>query len=569
MIAKSAWTWIVTYCLATLMAVSAGVVFAQTQIKPGFNLFSVDQDQEIGRQSAEEAERQLPILDDRSIEVYVDGVGKRLAAVAPGAKYPYQFKVVNASDINAFALPGGYLYLNRGLIEAAQNEGQLAGVMAHEMAHVALRHGTNQASKAYLGQAGLGLLGGLIGKENRSTEQTIALIGGFGLNTLFLKFNRTAEEQADITGAQMLAAAGYDPADMVDFFDILADTQDHDPGKVEQFFSSHPAPANRSARINEEITLLTVKPIRPVGGFAQVKSELSQMRPAASMQQIAQGQEAPSTAPRSGSADRPVAEIKVEGPSEEFRVFAQRDGLFEIEYPDNWNVYEADQGYGVTIAPDGGFVDTGGVERDLISGVIVNHYDPFEADSGDWFDSDSGLIEGNTNLVRATNDVVGQILRTNPNLEMIRDSERRNRLDGATSLSVVLSGRSPVTRQEERITVFTREIPDDHVIYVLFVAPQQDYGRLNEAFNRMISSLRVSDEATHRSSVGQGGGTSPSGSTPMTVPSDTVLMVSFEQTLSSANSQPGERFTARVVEPVLLSGRVAIAASSWLPGRKY
>jgi Zn-dependent protease with chaperone function len=569
MIAKSAWTWIVTYCLATLMAVSAGVVFAQTQIKPGFNLFSVDQDQEIGRRSAEEAERQLPILDDRSIEVYVDGVGKRLAAVAPGAKYPYQFKVVNASDINAFALPGGYLYLNRGLIEAAQNEGQLAGVMAHEMAHVALRHGTNQASKAYLGQAGLSLLGGLIGKENRSTEQTIALIGGFGLNTLFLKFSRTAEEQADITGAQMLAAAGYDPADMVDFFDILADTQDHDPGKVEQFFSSHPAPANRSARINEEITLLTVKPSRPVGGFAQVKSELSQMRPAASMQQIAQGQEGPSTAPRSGSADRPVAEIRVEGPSEEFRVFAQRDGLFEIEYPDNWNVYEADQGYGVTIAPDGGFVDTGGVERDLISGVIVNHYDPFEADSGDRFGGGSGLIEGNTNLVRATNDVVGQILRTNPNLEMIRDSERRNRLDGAASLSVVLSGRSPVTRQDERITVFTREIPDDHVIYALFVAPQQDYGRLNEAFNRMISSLRVSDEATHRSSVGQGGGTSPSGSTPVTVPSVAVLMFSFEQTLSSANSQSGERFTARVVEPVLLNGRVAIAASSWLPGRNY
>jgi predicted Zn-dependent protease len=147
---------------AVLLLVSACAVHAQSRIDPGFNLFSVDQDQEIGRQSADEVERELPILNDRSIDAFIASVGKRLAAVAPGAKFDYQFKVVNVSDINAFALPGGYLYLNRGLIEAAENEGQLGGVMAHEMAHVALRHGTNQASKAYIGQAGLGLLGGLI-----------------------------------------------------------------------------------------------------------------------------------------------------------------------------------------------------------------------------------------------------------------------------------------------------------------------------------------------------------------------------------------------------------------------
>src|ERR1044071_294968 len=165
---------IAAFSIATAMALYAGAGAAQTQFKPGFNLFSQDQDQEIGKQSAAEAERQLPILHDQSIDAYVGRVGKRLASAAPGAKYLYRFKVVNASDVNAFALPGGYMYVNRGLIEAVQNEGQLAGVMAHEMAHVALRHGTSQASKAYLGQAGLGLLGGLLGKDDRSTEQTIA-----------------------------------------------------------------------------------------------------------------------------------------------------------------------------------------------------------------------------------------------------------------------------------------------------------------------------------------------------------------------------------------------------------
>jgi Zn-dependent protease with chaperone function len=486
--------WIVAG-LATLTIVAAGPGAAQTQIKPGFNLFSPQQDQEIGRQSADAAEKQLPILNDQSIVAYVGKIGKRLAAVAPGAKYPYQFKVVNVSDINAFALPGGYLYVNRGLIEAAMNEGQLAGVMAHEMAHVALRHGTSQASKAYLGQAGLALLGGLIGKDDRSTEQTIATIGGFGLNTLFLKFSRSAEEQADITGAQMMAAAGYDPADMVAFFNILADEQGRNPSKVEQFFSDHPAPANRAARIKEEIALLTVKPIKPVGGFADAKSKLARMRPAASMQQVAQAQSAPAPAPRSGSTDRSVPEIKVAAASTAFRVFAQRDGFFRIGYPDNWRVYEAAHGYGVVIAPDGGYVDAGGKEKDLITGVIVNHYDPFEDDPGDR--SNSGLVEGNSSLVRATNDLLGTIMRTNPDMQMIRDSKRTNRVDDTPSLSVVLAGRSPITRQEERVTVFTREVADKHIIYALFIAAQQDYERLNETFSRMISSLQVSDEATH------------------------------------------------------------------------
>jgi predicted Zn-dependent protease len=185
----------------------------------------------------------------------VTQIGQRLAAVAPGPKYPYQFKVVNVSDVNAFALPGGFMYINRGLIETTRSEGELAGVMAHEMAHVALRHGTNQASKAYLAQAGLGVLGGFLGQS--TTGQIIGAIGGFGLNAAFLKFSRTAEEQADIVGAQMLAAAGYNPLDMASMFETLQQQAGGNPSKFEQFFSSHPAPGNRSKRIQDEARLLT------------------------------------------------------------------------------------------------------------------------------------------------------------------------------------------------------------------------------------------------------------------------------------------------------------------------
>lgn len=488
-----------------LMALSAGVLFAQTRIKPGFNLFSVQQDQEIGRQSALDAEKQLPILQDRATEAYANAIGKRLAAVAPGAKYAYQFKIVNSSDINAFALPGGYMYLNRGLIEAAKNEGQLAGVMAHEMSHVALRHGTNQASKAYLGQAGLGILGGLLSKDNGSPNKVIGAVGGFGLNALFLKFSRTDEEQADIVGAQTMTRAGYNPQDMVDFFEMLRAQQSHDPGKVEQFFSDHPAPQNRATKIRNEMKMLTIRPTAPVGGLSQVQAKLMKMPAAPSAQQIAQNQPAsqqPLTSPNSR-----IGDISIAAPSSTFRTFEQRTRFFRIDYPSNWRVYESAEGLGVTIAPDGGVVDGGGQEKDLIYGVVVNHYEPFLNDVPDANGRFSflgapgepgGRIASRTKLAEATNDLVGQIVQTNPTLKLVPNSQRIDTLDGASALSLVLSGRSAVTGAEERVTVFTRELPDDHVVYALFIAPGQDYGQLKGAFNRMIASLRVNDEVAHR-----------------------------------------------------------------------
>jgi predicted Zn-dependent protease len=140
---------------------------------PGFNPFSVEQDVEIGRQSAVEAEQQLPMLKDESVDRYLGKIIARLAAQAPGGPYPYTIQAVNASEINAFSLPGGPMYVNRGLFEAARSEAELAGVLAHEMSHVALRHGTHQASKAYLGQAGLGILGGLLGRNGGNAPQIV------------------------------------------------------------------------------------------------------------------------------------------------------------------------------------------------------------------------------------------------------------------------------------------------------------------------------------------------------------------------------------------------------------
>ncbi len=194
--------------VAALSLVLAPVAWAdRTSLKPGWNMFSPQQDVEVGQQVSKDAERQVPMLNDSRVDNYLNNLGHRLSAHAPGYQFQYTYKAVNDRAINAFALPGGPIYINRGVIEAADNEAQLASVMAHETSHVALRHGTNQASKASAAQMPLAILGGMLGSN--STKAVLAQLGaGFAMNSILLKYSRTAESQADIMGTQILYDSG-------------------------------------------------------------------------------------------------------------------------------------------------------------------------------------------------------------------------------------------------------------------------------------------------------------------------------------------------------------------------
>lgn len=238
--------------VATIMLLLAPLAWAmdRTELKPGWNMFSPQQDVEVGQQVAADAERQLPMLNDSRVDDYINTLGRRLAANAPGEKYPYRFKVVNDRSINAFALPGGPIFINRGVIESADNESQLAGVLAHEISHVALRHGTNQASKASAAQLPLAILGGMLGSD--TTAGVLTQLGAsFTVSSILLKYSRTAETQADTLGTQILYDSGYDARAMAQFFEkIQALDQD---GQPVEFFSNHPNPGNRIQRVGQEI----------------------------------------------------------------------------------------------------------------------------------------------------------------------------------------------------------------------------------------------------------------------------------------------------------------------------
>ena len=466
--------------LALALSLVAGVAEAQTKINPGWNMFSPQQDVEIGAQSAAEAERQLPILNDREVENYVNSIGQKLARNAGGPQFQYRFRVVNASDINAFALPGGYIYLNRGIIENARNEGEIAGVLAHEIAHSALRHGTHQASKAYAAQAGLQILGGLLGgKVGGNTAQILNTVGGVGLNALFLKFSRELETQADVRGVQILAASGYTPADMVSFFNTLAKV---DTARKTTWMSHHPAPPDRIARIEKERQLLREPntPTQNTTQLARVQSQLRGYGRAPSMGEIARGGTTSSGNNPPMTSSSGVG--RVEAPSRSWRQYTNRSGAYAVAYPSNWRVYESG-GFGVTLAPEGGVGNVGG-RNEVVYGAIVNHYEP----------STRG---GRVTMQSATTDLLEQIRQASPHLRVISGSTQQLRTEnGRSALAASLRGRNPNTNIDERVTVVTRALPDGHLMYLVFVTPEADARNYASVLNQMVQSVQVAEGST-------------------------------------------------------------------------
>jgi Zn-dependent protease with chaperone function len=463
---------------------TAAVAEAQTKLKAGFNLFSPQQDVEVGQQSAAEAEQQLPIVTDAQVNSYVNQIGQRLAANSGGPQFQYRFRVVNQSDINAFALPGGFVYINRGVIDNARNEGEVAGVMAHEISHVALRHGTHQASKAYLAQAGISILGGLLGgKVGQGTAQVINAVGGFGLNALFLKYSRDIETEADVRGSQILTASGYSPVDMVNFFKTLERV---DPSKKTNFLADHPAPPDRIARIEKEAQLLHVtdKPTENVAQLQVIQSRLGSVGGARSSQQIAQASASTSSTGRRRTTSTQPANISVPAPSSTMSSYTSRSGVYRVSYPSNWQVYESST-VAVTIAPPGGMGSVNG-NTEVVYGALINHYDPFGNNQS-----------GNISLQSATQDLLAQIQRSSPYLQLASNSAQQLRLSGGTALAATLRGTDPATGINERVTVVTRQLSDEHLLYLLFIVPDREASNYSKVLNSMVGSLQINPSQPH------------------------------------------------------------------------
>jgi predicted Zn-dependent protease len=237
----------------TLLVMTTAAAQGPRELKPGWNLFSKDQDIQLGKEAAAEVEKEHTVVREAELVNYVRRVGGKLAATPEAGGFPYSFQVVADKSINAFALPGGPAFVHTGLLAAADNEAQLAGVLAHEISHVALRHGTNQATKANLIQLPVLLASGMLGKNGSIVGQLSQLGIGLGANSVLLKFSRTAESDADLLGTRIMAKVGYNPLEMARFFEKL---EASDGARGPQFLSDHPNPGNRVKAVEEEIRYL-------------------------------------------------------------------------------------------------------------------------------------------------------------------------------------------------------------------------------------------------------------------------------------------------------------------------
>ncbi len=262
-------TWRKMFTVAGLVLVLPLPVAAQL-----FGGISEAQEIELGREAATMIEADLQLLDDQRVGDYVSRLGQALVARSGRADLSYAFRVVDSPEINAFALPGGFIYVHRGLVEAAENESELAGVLGHEIGHVVARHGVSQMQRAQIANLGLGVLGSLLGRGRAASIGNMA--GELVAGGTFMKFSRDAEREADQLGARNMVDAGQPPRGMITFFEKLDALRESDPNAVERFFASHPSPTERIQNLSGLVDGLSPSPDRQTDPdrFQRIRSHL-------------------------------------------------------------------------------------------------------------------------------------------------------------------------------------------------------------------------------------------------------------------------------------------------------
>jgi Zn-dependent protease with chaperone function len=423
--------------------------------KPGYNFYSLQADAQLGKESSAQVDKQLPLLNDAEALKYLNSLGKRLVAFAPNnhPEYAWQFRIVNSAEINAFALPGGYIYVNRGVFEVAEDEAQIAGVIAHESGHVVMRHGTHIASQAVLAQGGMAILSSVFGQSDSLTSQLAQLGLGLGVDSLLLKNSRTAETQADEVGTYILYRAGYDPHAMVQFFQIIAKRY---PQRTLQFFSDHPNPQNRIKDVDAEIAQLG--PPREARTdspeFARVKQYLAAL------------------APPPQQRGTPKSDAKKHPPPLPSANLIRYDGkIFALDYPDNWQVQRGEDS--VALFPSGGMVTGAEGETAQAYGVAVSLYAP---------------QQGNWGLVDATQELIESMRQANPQLHVLQQTGMN--LHGNPAVSTLLQNDSPIEGQRETDHLVTVR-RGDSVLAFIFIAPAGAFESYAPTFDKVLQSINL------------------------------------------------------------------------------
>jgi Zn-dependent protease with chaperone function len=456
----------------TAICVWGSTVFGQTAIKPPKNKYTPEQDVKLGLEAAAEVRQQYPVIKDEKIAKYLGRLGDTLVANAPNElkhpAYQYSFTPVNLKEINAFALPGGPMFVNRGMFEAAAAEGEVVGVMAHELAHVLLRHGTANASKAQNPWMQLGQLAGQVGGAMLGGAAGSAIAQGsqFGLGTLLLRYGRDFEKQADLLGAQIMAKAGYDPRALGRMFETIA-AQSKGEGGTPQWMSSHPNPGNRSQYIAKEAEMLTIGTPADEAEFAAIKTSFAGMPAPASMSGGSGGggggggAEAKSV----GTPGQPVPR-----PTGNFREISA-GGVFKAAVPADW---------------------TPMTSKTSVRVVPQNGYGPLNGQTVFTYGLEFGITKApSRDLQEATKAWLQGVAQNNPQLKLA-GQQQQIKLDQRSAIATPLVNPSPLGGQEQ-IVVYTTFLADGTLFYYFTLVPENDAAAFQETFKKVAESIRFTD----------------------------------------------------------------------------
>jgi Zn-dependent protease with chaperone function len=460
-----------TLIIAVSISLMPTATLAQTPIKLHSNKFSLADDVKLGRQAAAEAEQKMQLVQDPELAAYVERVGKRLAANVPQEfqhqEFQYYFKVVDAKEINAFALPGGPMYVNSGMIAAAKTEGEMAGVMAHEISHVALRHGTANVTKAQkysilsniLGVGGA-VVGGPLG--------TAAQIGAQGVGVYLLKFSREYETEADLLGARIMAGAGYDPRDLGNMFRAI----EAQGGGGGGFFSDHPSAKDRYAKINQEAQYLKINTSATPDSrdFIAAKQRLSG---GPGGQLMASNQTYSNKPPAPNAGDQPANANTLSGrvapPSSRYQSFDK--GIFKVIIPENWQ--EIEQQNAVWFAPSGGYGTVNGQ-------AVFTHAVSL------------GVVQTRArNSQQATEEFIHN-LKQGTNLRA-RGGFQRVDIDGRPGQLITFDNTNEATGRPETVNILTTQLRNGVLFYMITVSPTDEYKNYQSTFSTILRSVRLND----------------------------------------------------------------------------
>jgi len=440
---------------------TAGFLIAaekQRVLKPGWNLFKPADDVKMGQEYSKEIESQVQIVSDPTLHAYVNRIGQRLVNGIEGEKFPFTFKVVNDPSINAFALPGGPMYVNTGLIAAADSEAQIAGVLGHEMGHVMLRHGTNQASKANLIQIPAMIAGGLF-DQGSMIGQMASLGVGLGANSVLMKFSRTAEKDADLFGARLVHRAGYNPVELARFFEKL-EADGGKSGKMQEFFASHPNPGNRTKNIQGDMRFYPQKSYEA----ASVTPELAQAR------SIIKTLPAPVKRPARGQVQAPQGPAVSTSVPNGFK--AHQTSLYAIAYPDDWTARAGQDGVSASVTATDGVVKGANGQDDIGHGMLIEFVKPQSAD-----------------INAATDAHINGILQSNPALKVSSNSQSV-KIDGYVGRITPIQGPSGM-RSGEKENVLVLTVMHTQGMFVgVFIAPQSRWRVAEPEYEQMMQTLR-------------------------------------------------------------------------------